>query len=424
VVPDAGLALLLVVASLLLGMRVFFADADDTKAVAVFGSLGAFRQHLLWWWLAAIPAAAAVVLRWRWPLPAFLLAGAAALAHSLDLRLWFIGLPMMPLDLAALITLYTLASVARRRRTGLIALAGAVAVHNLAVLWALDHTNPLGRRMVVSAFADPAARAGSMVGTAVLMTALPALLLGIAWAVGDSTRTHRARRAESEQRAAAVQREHEHRAALAVAGERARITRELHDVVAHGISVMVVQAQAAKAALRNQPDTADGALGHVINTGRASMAEMRRLLDLVRQGPAVDVPLAPQPGLGALPALIDQVRHAGTPVSLRVDGEPVPLPTAVDLSAYRIVQEALTNTRRHAGGGASATVRLAYGDARLEIEVADDGGGAPGPSHVDGNGLRGIAERVGALGGIVEAGPRAGGGFGVHAVLPTAAVPA
>jgi signal transduction histidine kinase len=422
---DAGLALLLLGASLLLGKRVFFADGDDTKAVAYFGSMAAFRQHLLWWWLAAIPAVAAVVLRWRWPLVAFLLAGASALAHALDLKLRLVGLSLLPLDLAALIALYTLASVTRRRRTGLIALAAAVAVHVPAILWALDNTEWLGQRLVLSTFADPDARVTATVGTALLMTALPALLLGIAWVVGDSTRTHRLRREASEQQAAAAKREQEQRAALAVAGERARITRELHDVVAHGISVMVVQAQAAEAALRNEPDTAATALGHVIDTGFAAMTEMRRLLGVVRQASDPSAPLAPQPGVSALPDLIDQVRQAGTPVTLLVDGAPVPLPAAVDVSAYRIVQEALTNTRRHAGSAACATFRLSYGDARLEIEVADDGAGPPArPSHVDGNGLRGIAERVGALGGIVEAGPRSGGGFGVHAVLPTAAVPA
>jgi signal transduction histidine kinase len=415
--------MLLLGASLLLGKRVFFADSDDTKALAFFGSMAVFRQHLLWWWLAAIPAVAAVLLRWRWPLAAFLLAGASALAHALDLKLRLLGLSLLPLDLAALIALYTLASVTRRRRTGLIALAGAVAAHILALLWALDATEWLGRRLVVSTFADPDARSTTTAGTALLMTAVPALLLGIAWVVGDSARTHRLRRRASEQQAAAVRREQEQRAALAVAGERTRITRELHDVVAHGISVMVVQAQAAEAALRNEQDTAATALGHVIDTGFAAMTEMRRLLGVVRQASDPSAPLAPQPGVSALPDLIDQVRQAGTPVNLLVDGAPIPLPAAVDLSAYRIVQEALTNTRRHAGGGASATVRLAYGDAQLEIEVADDGDGTPaGSSHLDGNGLRGIAERVGALGGIVEAGPRSEGGFGVHAVLPTATV--
>jgi signal transduction histidine kinase len=142
---------------------------------------------------------------------------------------------------------------------------------------------------------------------------------------------------------------------------------------------------------------------------------MRRALSVIRSEPH----LAPQPGVNALPALIDQVRGAGTPVSLVIDGEPLGLPAAVDLTAYRIVQEALTNTRRHAGAGAQATVRLAYQPDLLEIEVADDGHGTSKPNG--GNGLRGIVERVTALGGRVDAGPQSAGGFGIRAVLPTGA---
>ena len=178
---------------------------------------------------------------------------------------------------------------------------------------------------------------------------------------------------------------------------------------------MVVQAQAAEAAMQAEPDISKQAIGHVIDTGRASLAEMRRVLSVIQTEPR----LAPMPGLNALPALIDQVRDAGTPVSLVIDGDPEGLPAAVDLSAYRIVQEALTNTRRHAGAGAQATVRLAYQPGLLEIEVADDGIGSPSPHG--GNGLRGIAERVGALGGHVDTGPRLGGGFAVYAALPTGA---
>src|SRR5262249_31688496 len=146
----------------------------------------------------------------------------------------------------------------------------------------------------------------------------------VAWAVGDNVRTHRLRRAESDRRTAEIEREQEQRAALAVATERARITRELHDVVAHGMSVMVVQAQAAEASLRTQPDTAATALCHVIDTGRASLAEMRRLLELVRQASPAGPQLASLPGVSALPDLIDQVREAGMPVALHVEGTPVP----------------------------------------------------------------------------------------------------
>jgi signal transduction histidine kinase len=171
--------------------------------------------------------------------------------------------------------------------------------------------------------------------------------------------------------------------------------------------------------LHRHPDRTETALRDVIATGRGSLAEMRRLLGVVRGEPR----FAPQPGVGTLPVLVDQVRAAGTPVAWRIDGTPVPLPAGVDLSAYRIVQEALTNTRKHAGTGAAATVALTFHPDRLEIDVADDG---PGPAPIsggdvsggDGSGLRGIAERVAMLGGALSVGPRAGGGFGVRAVLP------
>ncbi len=419
-VLDAGLALLLVATSMLLGRGLFFYDADTgLKAGALFGSVAALREHLWWWWLAAIPAVAALLIRWRWPLVAFALAAASALVHLLDLRLRLVGLPLLPIDLAAAVTLYTVASVAVRRRTGLVALGTAVAVHYVLVALAI-RGEAIGGYVRAGLLGVSNGRVSGW-AAALWLTAVPALLLGIAWAVGDNTRNHRRQRAASDLRAAQAQRERDQRAGLAVAAERARITRELHDVVAHGLSVMVVQAQAAEAALRAEPDTAEVALTHVIDTGRASLAEMRRLLTVVRREPD-GLELAPQPGMGALPALIDQVRNAGTPVHLHIDGEPVPLPAAVDLSAYRIVQEALTNTRRHAGTGASATVRLAYAASRVEIEIADDGPGNPNGSGV-GNGLRGIAERVRALGGEVFAGPHPGGGFGVRAVLPTAAAP-
>ena len=412
VVLDAGLALLLVAASLALGQDILLATGQrGIKAAAMFGSPQEFRAHLAWWWAATAVAVMALPLRSRWPVVAFPVAGAAVLVHVADIRLQQGGLPLLPVDLIAVITLYTLSSVSRHRRDGLLALDGALAVLYFAVLaavWANPQPGLAARAGLLNEPLDNWSRAASL-------TLLPALLLGIAWAVGDSTRTHRIHRAASEQRAADAQREQEQRAALAVAAERARISRELHDVVAHGISVMVVQAQAAEAAMDAEPDTSKEAIGHVIDTGRASLAEMRRVFSVIRSEPH----LTPPPGVNALPALIDEVRGAGTPVRLVINGEPVGLPAAVDLTAYRIVQEALTNTRRHAGAGARATVRLGYQPDLLEVEVADDGAGSTNPQG--GNGLRGIVERVGALGGQVDAGPRLGGGFGVRAVLPTGA---
>jgi signal transduction histidine kinase len=179
-----------------------------------------------------------------------------------------------------------------------------------------------------------------------------------------------------------------------------------------------VQAQGAAATLRRHPDRAADALQNVITTGRDSLTEMRRLLELVRREPIEDSDLAPRLGVGALPELVDRVRAAGTPVSFTVDGEPVPLPLSVDLSAYRIAQEALTNTIKHAGAGASAAVRLDFQPDALVIEVSDDGVGGSAPPDGDGTGLRGIAERIAMLGGEWTAGPGPSAGFRVWARLP------
>jgi signal transduction histidine kinase len=202
------------------------------------------------------------------------------------------------------------------------------------------------------------------------------------------------------------------------------------------MSVMVVQAQGGAAALRRHPDRTATALENVITTGRASLAEMRRLLGVVSRDPADDPQLAPQPGLCSVPTLVDQVRAAGTEVHLRIEGQPSTLPASVDLSAYRIVQEALTNTIKHAGPDARAEVRLVFAPDWVELEITDDGTGGPGASGESGaswasgasggsggNGLRGIAERVGMLGGELAVGPGAGGrGFRVWALLPILAV--
>jgi signal transduction histidine kinase len=245
---------------------------------------------------------------------------------------------------------------------------------------------------------------------------VPALLLAATWAVADSARTRRAHLATLQARADDLEREQGQRIALAVATERGRITRELHDVVAHGLSVMVVQAQGGRAMLTRQPERTETALTTIVTTGRASLAEMRRLLGLVRTEPRAE--LAPQPSLAALPELVDRVRDSGSPVDFQVTGEPATLPAVIELAAYRIVQEALTNALKHAAPGAGCTVALDFGPVGLGIRVADSGEPVPPPSP--GNGLRGITERVHALGGDLRAGPAAGGGFEVSARLPIA----
>ena len=204
----------------------------------------------------------------------------------------------------------------------------------------------------------------------------------------------------------------------AVAAERAAIARELHDVVAHHMSVMVVQAGAARAVSTSDPAATAEALRQIEASGRTGLTEMRRLLEVLKAEEDGNG-RAPQPGLARLSELLDAMRASGLPVEAVVEGSPRPLPPGVDLSAYRIVQEALTNALRHAGG-ASARVVVRYEPDAVELEVADDGPGPPeDPEASGGHGLIGMRERVQLFGGELEAGPRLGGGFLLRARLPS-----
>ena len=225
-----------------------------------------------------------------------------------------------------------------------------------------------------------------------------------------SRRTH-----ELEARAARLETEREERERAAVAAERRRIARDLHDLIAHSVSVMIVQAGAARVLLAEQPDRAAGPLFAVEEAGRQALAELRRLLGMLRAG-AAQAALTPQPGLAELEALIAQTRAAGLPVELAVEGEPTVLPRGLDLAAYRIVQESLTNARKHAGP-AHAHVIVRFGHETLELSITDDGS-APPNGNSSGHGLVGMRERVALYGGDFEAGPRAQGGFRVAARLP------
>ncbi|MER5640837.1 sensor histidine kinase [Kitasatospora sp. NPDC002227] len=243
------------------------------------------------------------------------------------------------------------------------------------------------------------------------------------WAWGRLTRVRRAYLVELEDRAARLERERDAQAKVAVAAERARIARELHDVVAHNVSVMIVQADGAAYVMDNSPQQAKEALGTIAATGRQALVEMRRLLGVLRTADTADE-YVPQPGVEELPDLLEQVRTAGLPVSFSTTGEARDLPRGVELTVYRIVQEALTNVRKHGGPDVRANVAVDFRDRELEVLIEDDGRGstdeqlAGGGTDGLGHGLIGMRERVGMVSGSLDVGPRPGGGFRIRAVMP------
>jgi signal transduction histidine kinase len=221
---------------------------------------------------------------------------------------------------------------------------------------------------------------------------------------------------DRERRVQLAQRERDVAAREAVVEERARIARELHDAIAHNVSMMVVQAGAERRVLEPANESTREVLETIEKIGRGALTEMRRMVGMLRSD-AAD-PLAPQPSLDDLATLVAQVRAAGLPVELQVEGERRSLPVGIELSAYRIVQEALTNALKHAGG-AHATVHVHYGSDSLELEIIDDGDGGGTTVSGGGHGLAGMRERVALYGGRLDAGRRPGGGFAVRVLLPT-----
>jgi signal transduction histidine kinase len=241
------------------------------------------------------------------------------------------------------------------------------------------------------------------------------IFIGISWTVGFVLNRRAAQTRELRERAAQLEREHEESAARAVAEERQRIARELHDVIAHSVSVMTVQTGAVRRLLRPDQEKERQALETVEATGREALTEMRRLVGLLREQGTMPE-FSPQPGLGTVKDLLETVRSAGLPVELAVDGTPRELPPGIDLAAYRVVQEALTNALKY-GGTAHAWVSLHWREDELELEVANDGKG-DGTGSGGGHGLAGMRERVSLYGGTVDSGPRDGGGYVVRARLP------
>lgn len=261
------------------------------------------------------------------------------------------------------------------------------------------------------------------VGEAALLMLLMSTPFILCWAWGRLTRVRRAYLTELEDRAARLERERDAQAKVAVAAERARIARELHDVVAHNVSVMIVQADGAAYVLDNSPQQAKEALGTIASTGRQALVEMRRLLGVLRTADTAEE-YVPQPGVEELPELLEQVRTAGLTVDYATSGDPRELPRGVELTVYRIVQEALTNVRKHGGPHVHARVAVDFGERELAVLVEDDGRGttdeqlAAGGTDGLGHGLIGMRERVGMVSGSLDVGPRPGGGFRIRAVLP------
>ncbi|MGI5456757.1 sensor histidine kinase [Streptomyces sp. CA-249302] len=339
-----------------------------------------------------------IALRRRMPEKMLLLAMALGLAQVvLDVK-------TTAADFAMLVIVYTVAATGARWASRLALGVGLCAAPVAQLRWWSADTSTPGNVAQVIFLTVPFA---------------------LAWVLGDSIRTRRAYFAQLEERNARLEKEREAQAKVAVAAERARIARELHDVVAHNVSVMVVQADGAAYVLDTAPDQAKKALETISSTGRQALAEMRRLLGVLRTGEHKEVgEYVPQPDVEQIDDLIEQCRTSGLPVDFKVEGTPRPLPSGVELTAYRIVQEALTNTRKHGGPNTGASVRLVYFDDGLGLLVEDDGKGAPhelyeeGGIDGQGHGLIGMRERVGMVGGTLDAGPRPGGGFRISALLP------
>jgi signal transduction histidine kinase len=335
--------------------------------------------------------------------------------------------------IAAAAGLVLAVSLAWRRRAPLLVLAVAVAtsvVANFAVVLDVATTPAVALVVAVYSVGAHAEQTREWIGLAGVVALIAinaaiefslgnllfiALILGGAWLAGRAIRYRREREQVLERLTVDLEREREEKARAAVAEERVRIARELHDVVAHAISVIVLQARGARRSLAADPVETREALDTIEATGSEALAEMRRLLGMLRRDDE-EIALAPQPSLRYLDNLAEQVREAGLPVDVSIEGKPNELSPGVDLSAYRIVQEALTNALKHAGP-ATARVVVRYRENDVELEIADTGLGA-GASNEGGHGLAGMRERVSLYGGKIEAGPRHGGGFAVKARLP------
>lgn len=312
-------------------------------------------------------------------------------AISLHIAIGYEGVPAG--TFAALVILYSAASLTDIRQGFLAALMTAAGI---TIYFATDRGDP-GLTQAVTTYATYAA----------------------GWGLGMYARSRREYTNVVEERASLLEREREVQAREAVADERARIARELHDIVGHALNLIVIQSGGAQRVFQSKPELARDSLASIESTGRQALTDMVRMLGILRGTEGADEALSPQPGLSRVEDLAAQVSQAGLPVEVTVEGTPAALPSSVDLSAYRIIQEALTNSLKHAAAS-SAKVAIRYGTRAVELEITDDGRGVSGSAWGDekGRGLIGMRERVGLFGGEFSVGPRPEGGFRVHVRLP------
>ncbi|MFI5607646.1 sensor histidine kinase [Amycolatopsis sp. NPDC051903] len=368
-------------------------------------------------WFVSIPVdvamVAPLVIRRKKPLLAAYLVLLIAIPHA-ALSLGFSSLAALAMSLYSVL-------VYSGRKQGLVYVGALAVITAIQVL--TDHSTPWLGNIIFSAFG-----------------------IALCWTLGEFVGARRAYQLEVEARLHLLETERDQATRIAVAEERGRIARELHDVVAHSVSVMVVQADGAALALPTNPELAGRALQTISETGRGALGELRRLLEVLRGDHDSTEPRVPQPDANALAELADRMRGAGVPVELEVDDSLADLPAGVSLGIYRIVQESLTNTLKHAGAGARAEVRVRrIGDSKkgdtVEVLVRDDGAGrarqleqvtvgAGGPPKrvprlqvAGGNGLIGMRERANVYGGTLEVGPAPAGGWQVRAVLPVRLAP-
>ncbi|MBM9622010.1 sensor histidine kinase [Streptomyces zhihengii] len=337
--------------------------------------------------LLMVVAAGALVYRRREPMAVLAVTGGLSVVELVA------GDPAAPVSMSAVIALYTVAARTDRPTTWRVGL------------------------LTMAALTGAAMSFGSLPWYAQENLGLVAWT-GMAAAAGDAVRSRRAFVDAIRERAERAERTREEEAGRRVAEERLRIARDLHDVVAHHIALVNVQAGVAAHVMDKRPDQAKEALAHVREASRSALNELRATVGLLRQSGDPEAPTEPAPGLGVLAELVTTFRQSGLTVEVARADEGVTPPAAVDLAAYRIIQESLTNVRKHAGADARAEVSVVRVGSTLEVTVLDNGAAGPAPAEGGGHGLIGMRERVAALGGALTAGPRYGGGFRVQAILP------